>query len=186
MGKTRTARLPASPLSEAALEQAALRYLERYASSAAGLRRVLRRRVRRLARTGSDEAEAGDRRIEAVLRGLLDAGLLDDSRYAEARAASQARRGASLFAIRRDLAARGVAVPLIDAALAALKRDAGGTGDAADAAAALALARRRRLGPFRSAATRAAFRLRDLAVLGRAGFAFGIARRVVDGEPENG
>jgi regulatory protein len=48
-----------------------------------------------------------------------------------------------------------------------------------DLAAAKALARRRRLGPWR-ATGRAEHRDRDLAVLGRAGFPYAIARRVVD------
>jgi len=182
MGKPRAP--DPTKLTEASLEQAALRYLDRYASSAAGLRRILLRRVRRNAGDG-DGRQAAASAIDAVLRRLVGSGLLDDARYAEVRAASLARRGLSLSAIRRDLGARGVARPEIEAALAAIKGDAGGT-DAADLAAALALARRRRLGPFRVEGQRAAFRMRDLAALGRAGFAFEVAKRVVDGEAENG
>jgi regulatory protein len=71
--------------------------------------------------------------------------------------------------------------------VAALKRETGGgTNDETDLAAALALAKRRRLGPFRSPGVRAANRMRDLAALGRAGFAYDIARQVIDGDPDSG
>jgi regulatory protein len=181
MGKSRAALPP----DLSSLEQAALHYLERYANSAAGLRRVLRRRVQKAARLGQGEAKDGNALIETVLGRLAKSGLLDDGRYAEFRAASLARRGGSLSIIRRDLRARGVAAELIEAAVAALKRETGGgTSDETDLAAALALAKRRRLGPFRSPGVRAANRMRDLAALGRAGFAYDIARQVIDGEPE--
>lgn len=175
MSKTKT-------LQPSDLEKAALRYLERYASSVAGLRRVLRRKARRAG--GEGEASESHADIETVLAKLVRMGLLDDARYAEFRAANLARRGASLYAIRRDLATRGVARTQIDAAVAVLKDESGGTDDETDRAAALALARRRRLGPYRAEAVRAAFRDRDLATLGRAGFALEIARSVIDGDPD--
>ena len=46
--------------------------------------------------------------------------------------------------------------------------------------AAVALARRRRLGPFRPEKDRKDKRLRDLAAMARAGFAFDIAKKVID------
>jgi regulatory protein len=175
-----------TPPDQASLEKAALRYLERYASSAAGLRRVLMRRLRR---AGADQDEEGEDRhaaIEAVIAKLMRLGLLDDARYAEARAGSLARRGASLFVIRRDLKARGIAAGPLDAAIGQLKDEAGGSSDAVDRMAALALARRRRLGPFRAPRVRAQFRDRDLATLGRAGFALEVARSVIDADSEDG
>jgi regulatory protein len=78
-----------------------------------------------------------------------------------------------------------VAAELIEAAVDALKRETGGgTNDETDLAAALALAKRRRLGPFRAPSVRAAYRMRDLAALGRAGFAYEIAKRAIDGDGE--
>ncbi|MGH6947427.1 MAG: regulatory protein RecX, partial [Kiloniellales bacterium] len=46
--------------------------------------------------------------------------------------------------------------------------------------AALAFARRRRLGPYRAEPDRAGRRERDLAALARQGFAYELARRVID------
>ncbi len=49
-------------------------------------------------------------------------------------------------------------------------------------AAALACARRRRLGPYRPPPARKSMRQKDLASLARAGFAYDVARRVVEAE----
>jgi regulatory protein len=51
-----------------------------------------------------------------------------------------------------------------------------------DLAAALTFARRRRLGPYRSAANRVEHRERDLAALGRQGFPYEVARRVIEAD----
>jgi len=169
------------PLTAAALEKAALHYLERFASSAANLRRVLERRVRR---AGLDEAvdeAAGAALIDRIVERLCRAGLLDDARYAEAKAAALNRRGTSRRLIAGRLARQGVAEGFITAALGGIEADTGN----ADLAAACALVRRRRLGPYRAPETREAHRAKDLAALARAGFSLDIARRVlacVDGE----
>ena len=69
----------------------------------------------------------------------------------------------------------------IDGALAELVEEVDGD---TDIAAARAYARRRRLGPWRLSEVRAEHRDKDLAALGRAGFAWEVARAVVDGEEE--
>ncbi len=165
----------ARPLSAASLEKAALHYLERFASSAANLRRVLQRRVRRAADRDSADAANEAALIEAVIERLQRAGYLDDARYAEAKAASLNRRGASRRMIAGRLAQHGVEGELIAAALGEVEA---ATGDA-DLAAACALARRRRLGPYRPPEKRAAHRDKDLAAFARAGFSLDLARRVL-------
>lgn len=158
-----------------ALEKAAFHYLERYASSAENLRRVLMRRVDRAARAGAIERAEGGTRVDALIERLRARRLLDDAAYADGRARSLSRKGRSRAGIARTLAMKGVDRDTVDAALAGLA-DAGET----DLAAAVRFARRRRLGPFRSTKERAARRERDLAALGRAGFAYEVARLVVD------
>lgn len=164
----------------AALEKAALTYLERYASSVENLRRVLLRRIERAARAAAPEPAAAERRqgrarVDEVVAVLQARRLLDDGAYAEARVRSLSRQGRSRAGIAQRLAAKGVQAGAVEAALAGLAAE-GET----DLAAALRFAKRRRLGPFRAAGERAARRTRDLAALGRAGFSFAIARRVVD------
>jgi len=168
-------------ITQAALEKAALHYLERFAASTEQLRKVLLRRIERAVRLGAEpEAVAAARRdVEPLLKRYLAAGFLDDRRFAEAQAQSLLRRGTSRRGIRLRLAAKGIERELVEAALA---EDAE---VASELAAAGALARRRRLGPYRAAGARAAFRQKDLATLARAGFPLEIARQVLAaGDPE--
>lgn len=168
------------PPTPASLNNAALHYLERFASSSENLRRVLMRRVERAARAGAGELEAGAPMVDELVARLLASGLLDDRVYAEGRARSLHRRGNSRRAIRAKLRRKGVGDDHIEAALAGLVPEVGdedGDEDGVDLAAARALARRRRLGPWGDGTRRQ----RDLAALARAGFAFDVARRVVDG-----
>lgn len=160
-----------------ALETAALAYLERYASSAGNLRRVLMRRVERAARAGAIERSEGMARVDTVIGALVAKRLLDDKAYAEARARSLSRQGRSASAIARRLQVKGVEAELAAGAVEAVKADGH-----SDLAAALRLARKRKLGPFRAGAERRERRMRDMAVLGRAGFPFEIARRVIEAE----
>ena len=159
-----------------ALTRAAHHYLERYATSAENLRRVLRRRVARAARLGEVDETAAAEAIEAILARLTEAGVLDDRAYADARARSLHRRGASARAIRARLIKTGVDPDLIETAVEARSE---GSGDA-ELLAALAFARRRRLGPYRPPAERDARRERDLAALARQGFDYDVALKVID------
>ncbi|MBI1775037.1 MAG: RecX family transcriptional regulator [Proteobacteria bacterium] len=155
------------------LERWALSYLERYAASAAGVRRVLMRRVERSASAHGTDRSEGAVFVDALVKRFLDSGLIDDRSFAEGRVATLRRRGASSNRIRQTLAAKGVAREVIAATLA----DAAG-----DLAAAIQLARRRRLGPYRNDAERQANRARDMAVLARAGFGYDVARKVIEAE----
>jgi len=172
----RLERRPPPKITASYLENAALHYLERFSSSKANLRRVLLRKVERsLAVHGGERADAA-LLVDAVIVKLAGFGYVDDGAYAETKVRSLHRRGGSLRTIRATLAAKGVEAAAAQAALATLaeaSRDP-------DRAAAIALARRRRLGPFRAEDQRAAFRLKDLAALGRAGFGWEICRAVID------
>ena len=176
-GDERRRRAPRKA-TETSLTNAALFYLQRFASSSENLRRMLLRRVARSARHhGTDPAE-GAALVDAIVARFEQNGLLDDQTYAEARARSLHRRGASTRMIRAGLRQKGVADDAIDRALAALAEDT----EDPELAAAVALARRRRLGPHRPAAQRESHRERDLATLARAGFSYDIARRVIEAE----
>jgi regulatory protein len=155
----------AADIDPALIENWALSYLGRFASSAENLRRVLRRRARR--RAGAEAARAADAPIDALIARYLAAGLLDDAAYAAARARARLSRGESLRRIAAGLAAKGVGTEERADALNALRED----GADPDLAAACAFARRRRLGPFRRDPAIPADRDRALAAFARAGFA---------------
>lgn len=159
------------------LENAALYYLQRFATSAENLRRVLGRKVDRSARFHGTDADEGQAVVEDLIRRFQRAGLLDDDAYARARAETLHRRGAGRRVIRAKLRRKGVGDEAIEAALAAL-----GPADETKITAAVAFARRRRLGPFAATKPSGDAREKALAALARAGFSFDVARRVVDAE----
>ncbi|MFN3077885.1 MAG: regulatory protein RecX [Alphaproteobacteria bacterium] len=162
------------------LENIALHYLERYSSSADRLRQVLMRRVERsVYRHGTDRATA-EAWVAEVVAHLAGRGYLDDARYAEARILTLRRQGRSGRAIRAELLSRGVSSEDVARAVAATEN----TGEPGqdEMEAAFVLARRRKLGPYRPAEQRASWRMKDLAVLARAGFSIEIARHVIDAE----
>lgn len=168
------------------LENAALAYLARFATTAQGLTEVLMRRVHRAARHhGTDPAE-GRALVDAIVVRYRDAGLIDDTAFAQTRARALFARGVAVRGIEMRLRRKGVSGDDIAAAVAALYPDANGNPDrrALDRDAARALARRRRLGPWRHGPKSDDTRARDLAALARAGFSYGIAREVIDESPD--
>ncbi len=168
-----------APPDAARLREAALAHLARYATTRAGLVRVLDRRVDRWARAAQAEP-AAVRDAKAVVRGvvakLAEAGAVDDAAFAEARVRSLARAGRSRRAIAAHLAQRGVAA---ETARGMLPDD-----PQAELSAALAWAMRRRIGPFRRAPVDEAGRLKELGVLARAGFAQPVARAALAMPPD--
>jgi regulatory protein len=178
MAESRTARAGKTPrkITAQRLENMALHYLGRYASSSANLRRVLMRKVARAAAAHDSDPAEGVKLIEDLIARYLRSGLIDDRAYAAQKAASLQRRGASRFGIKGKLRQKGVTGALIDDALQGLEEQ-GST--ASELASACALARRRRLGPYREKSKRQEMRDKDLAALSRAGFSFEVARRVL-------
>lgn len=174
--KQRQGPRPATP---ERLEKAALHYLERYATSAENLRRVLMRRVHRSAQLHDTDPDIGAEAITDLITRYRRAGLLDDVGYATGRAGSLHRQGKSARYIRGSLAAKGVAAEDIDRALDALGEEIGAVDG--DLVAAVNYARRRRIGPWRRA-DRETYRDRDLAALGRQGFGYDIARKVIEAD----
>jgi regulatory protein len=163
----------------AALHEAALAHLARYAATRAGLVRVLDRRVERWVReAGPDAAGAlsGLREtVRAVVAQLAAAGAVDDAAFAAGRSATLVRAGRSRRAIAAHLAARGI---VGEDARAALPDD-----PEAELAAAVMLARRRRIGPFRTD-DRDADPRRELGMLARAGFSHDLAARALGMDAE--
>ena len=165
------------PLTKAYLERAALHYLERYASSVEGLRRVLMRRVDKAAREDRCDPDEAAPWVDEVVARYAASGIVDDRSFAEGKAASLRRRGESARRIMMKLREKGVDGDLIGTVL---EEHDGEDGHAAEIAAACRFARRRRLGPMRAPEDREERRDRDMAALARAGFSLDIARRVLE------
>jgi regulatory protein len=167
------------PPDAGSLYQAALTHLARYATTEAGLRRVLVRRVDRWTRLQSDAeavapvVAAARAAIEAVVSRLLQAGAVSDAAFAEHRAKTLVRDGRSNRMVQARLVAKGVTP---DVARAASVSDA-----ETELAAALVLARKRRIGPYRVAeGADDAVRMKEMGVLARAGFSRDVAQQALD------
>ncbi len=170
--KRRTPR----PSTQERLRKAALYYIDRYATSARNLHDVLMRRVTKSARLHGTDREEGRQWADEIVADFVNRGLVDDRAFAETRAVSLHRGGASKRKIAMSLKSKGVGSADIDAALATLDESHRNS----ELEAARNYARRRRFGPWRAADEREARRERDLAAMARAGFSFSMAQRVID------
>jgi regulatory protein len=169
-----------TPPDAGSLYQAALNYLARYATTEAGLRRMLHRRIDRWARGVADKEMLAEKVTAAkqaaalVVARLAASGAVSDTAFAESRARSLVSAGRSRRAAAAQLAAKGVDEEL---AQSVLPEDAEN-----ELASAFVLARKRRIGPFRL--SEPADRQREFGIMARAGFPRAVAERALDAEPE--
>jgi len=168
----------ADPLGEERMEKAAFDYLGRYMASAETLRRVLVRRVMRWSSSGAIDDAHTRAVIEQTIAKCLALDLVDDQRFADASAASLARRGASIHAILAKLGQKGIDRQTAKTAVDRLAAETDGSPALTSAAR---LAERRRLGPYRIR-DRVQFHDKDLAAMARAGHSLETARTVIDAE----
>ena len=169
------------PPDEASLREAALNYLARYATTEAGLRRVLHRRIDQWAHQAaggddvSERAAAAKASVGGIVARMVELGLLNDAAFAESRARGLALSGRSRRAITTRLMAKG-----IDPERA---RTVVPEGEDSELVSALILARKRRIGPFRK--TEETDRNKELGVLARAGFPRDVALRALAMDAED-
>lgn len=180
------ARKAPRKMTQKRLENIAIYYLQRYASSAENLRRVLLRRTDKALHVHGGDREEVQRWIDDIIKRMIRSDVLNDARYALGRATALRRLGRAPAKIRAQLAAKGVSRSIIDDVLA--ETAVTDTGEDAALEAALAYARRRRLGPFSEKPdTHDEIRAQNkkhLAALARAGFTYDVARRVMEFEDE--
>jgi regulatory protein len=170
---------PARPITAKYLQNAATFYLERYPSTAEGLRRVLNRRVARAKMADAPIMENVQQAIAAIVGKFVEAGVIDDKAFAQTKARALHRRGTSTRLTRQKLKLAGIDGETLDKAMAGLDQELDTDPRQREWKAATALARRRRLGPFR-AKGRKDHRNRDLATMARAGFDYDLAKKVID------
>ena len=158
------------------LENKAVHYLGRYASTGARLEEVLHRFARR--KLSGEDPERIDRLVRLKVEQCIERGYVDDGQYARRTAESMRLQGASRRKIRMKLAQAGVAEKVIDQAVEGRDAEAGPD---AEAEAALRYARRRRLGPFaRKEKHGDDWREKHFGSLARAGFDPSTAKFVLD------
>ncbi|MEZ0262746.1 MAG: regulatory protein RecX [Alphaproteobacteria bacterium] len=163
------------------LENAALYYLQRYATSAANFRRVMKRKIDRSCTFHKVSAEEFYPVLDEMIARYERAGLLNDGGFAVARVSSLRRQGRSKQAITAKLQAKGLGREVIAAALS------GVDGEDAELTAAREFARRKKLGPWRKkplADPKDA--QKEMAAMGRAGYSFELARQVLGAAIDDG
>ena len=159
------------PLERQRLEELALAYVARFATSAGKLKSYLRRKLRERGWDGE-----GDPDVEGLVGRFVAKGYVDDEVYGRSRANGLLTRGYGARRIEQDLRAADIAEPL---------RNALGPDEAARRESANTLARRRRFGPYDNSVPQSeeeAHKLREkrLAAMVRAGHDFDAARHVLD------
>lgn len=173
-------RKTARPITAKYLQNAATFYLERYPTTAEGLRRVLQRRVKKAEMLEAPVMDNVGRAIEDIVAKFIDAGVIDDKAFAQTKARALHRRGTSAKLTKQKLRMIGVDSDTLDKAMAALDQELDTNPRQREWKAAVALARRRRIGPFRLQKDRKEKRDRDLAAMARGGFDYDLARKVID------
>ena len=172
--KTRREKRPPKPLDGDRLEELALHYVSRYATTKAKLVRYLDRKLH--ARGWDLEASGGEPADPAEIAERFAArGYLDDEAYARMRKRDLLRRG---------YGPRRVGEALREAGVAETIREDMDTGAPARAKAAILMARKKRIGPFALDEADPRTREKHLAAMLRAGHGFTEARRVLDAGSE--
>ncbi|HEX7874520.1 MAG TPA: RecX family transcriptional regulator [Sphingobium sp.] len=160
------------PLDSRRLEELALHYAARFATSRAKLTIYLNRKLRE---RGWAEGQERGPDVEALVERLAELRYVDDGAFATMRGAALTRRG---------YGARRVAQALDDAGIDGEER-----GEALDKSraeswhAADTFARKRRIGPYAPGRPERDVRQKHIAAFVRAGHDFATAARWVDAEP---
>jgi regulatory protein len=155
------------PLDESSLEERAIAYVGRYATTRARLADYLRRKLTERGWAGAEPPP-----VERLVERLATLGYVDDESFATARAAALRRRGYGARRVDASLRAAGID----DSLRAATAAD---SDDDEKLRSAAMLARRKRLGPFASQPVdRDDFR-RAMGAMLRAGHDPDVARRVL-------
>lgn len=169
-GQRKPRRAP-PPLNEAKLQELALAYVGRFATTRAKLGAYLSRKVRERGWSGEREPD-----LAALANRFAERGYVDDAAYALSKAQGLTARGYGQRRVVEKLRIAGVE-----------EADAGAARDHARqeaVAAALRFAERRRIGPFaRERLAERSEREKAIGAMVRAGHAFGLARAIVEMEP---
>lgn len=164
--RTKRDRKPPPPLDPVRLEELALAYVARFATSASKVQGYLVRKLR-------ERGWAGDRPADpaAIVDRFVELGYIDDAAWARAKSGGLLRRGYGARRVDQALGAAGIAEDI----RADVRPE-----EAEARRAAVALASRRRFGPWGGDAPDREQRQKQIAAMVRAGHGFDAARAVVD------
>lgn len=156
------------PLTRTRLEELALAYVARFATTQGKLRGYLQRKLRE-----RGWAEEGAPPVEDLVGSYVELGYVDDVTWARMKAGSLLRRGYGARRVGEALGQAGVEEDLRKATRPAVHEQR---------VAAVVLARRRRFGPFAMQPADRPQREKQIAAMLRAGHPLDIARRIVESD----
>lgn len=163
------------PLDDERLRELAFAYVARFATSEAKLAGYLRRKLRE---RGSSEERPPD--VEGAVARCVELGFVDDTSFAEQKAAALGRRGYGARRVKQALAVAGIAEDTITSVL---------PDDDGALEAARRFAQRKRIGRYAAAPASPELQQKQIAVMLRAGHGLAHARAIVQGrdiEEEHG
>ena len=164
------ARRAKPPLKEDALQELALRYVGKYATTRAKLRTYLARKIRE---RGWDGERAVD--LEQMADRFAELGYIDDAGYALGQSRSLSARGYGKQRLTQKLRVAGVEEDD--------RVQANSHADAEAVNAAIRFAQRRRIGPFAIEAAERPQREKWIGSMVRAGHSFALARAIAGQAP---
>lgn len=166
----RPPRKPRPALDPASLDELALAYVGRFATTRFKLAAYLRRKLRERGWNGPGDAD-----VDSLVERFAGRGFVDDSAFAAAKARTLTGRGYGPGRVRQSLRAAGIG-----------EDDSAAATDIAEDArldSAMRFARKRRIGPFAAVPPDRPAREKAIAAMIRAGHDFDIARRIVALDP---
>jgi regulatory protein len=158
------------PLDARRLQELALRYVGKYATTRAKLRQYLTRKIRERGWAGAGEPE-----IDRLADRFAEIGYVDDAAYALAKSRSLTARGFGKRRLVDQLRHAGVDE--------ADRTEANAHADDEAVGAALRLAQRRRIGPFANEPADPQLRQKWIAAMVRAGHGFALAKVITGMRP---
>ncbi len=168
-------RIP-KKITQSYLENAALFYLQRYASSAANLRRILLHKIKKSCQHHKTSVEDFIPLLDGIIARYNSSGLLNDAQFSKSKAESLRRQGRSAWYIRQKLSIKGLSEEDINRSL-----DEVGNDEEAEISAALILIKKKKLGGLRPGNSASKEQnMKDIAVLARAGFSYKVATAALE------
>jgi len=157
------------------LKDLAYGYLEKYSPSKQQLKVYLLKKYLTKIK-GTKSKKEVSLIIDEILLNLEKNRLVNDELYSDSKARMYLRRGYSLNKINQSLRIKGIDSQFIKSSIDKIKEDK----IEPDFVSALKLCKRRRIGALRPQANRELYYKKDMGILARGGFSFGLSKRVLD------
>jgi|TARA_B110000495_G_scaffold199062_1_gene211866 regulatory protein len=157
------------------LKDLAYGYLEKYSPSKQQLKVFLLKKYLTKIK-GTKSKKEVTLIIDEIISNLEKNKILNDELYSDSKARMFLRRGYSLNKINQSLRNKGLDSKYIKQSIDKIKENE----IEPDFVSALKLCKRRRIGPLRPEANRELFYKKDMGILARGGFSYGLSKRVLD------